>query len=406
MTPPDDTRRREADATRLVHFLREMGSLRRGAATRPRVLTHTVTFRCNARCVMCDSWRLPEQDELSLEEIERIYSQLPTLDVLRLTGGEPFLRKDLGAIVSLGVRRLDPRFVHVTTNGFLTGRIVDLVERRDRAVPLQLLVSVDGVGAKHDEVRGVPESYGRALDTLRALAPRRSELNLTLAVNQTVLDAEGAAHYGPLRDAVGALGVPLHLVIAYRESATYSTERDLERTPDGADHYETHGAFTRAEVAALLDQAEADLGRLARPERMAKGYYLAGLRRRLLGEAGPAAPSCVALHAHMRLFPNGDVPTCQQNTRIVGNLRSSPFAEVWGGLRAREQRAWVKACAGCWAECEVLPSAAYTGELLRHALRRPARLARGSTLPRVRPGAAAAAESFHVPPSGHRAATP
>lgn len=73
----------------------------------------------------------------------------------------------------------------------------------------------------------------------------------------------------------------------------------------------------------------------------------------------------------MRLFPNGDVPTCQFNSRIVGNLRAASFAEVWGSAQATEQRDWVRRCPGCWAECEVLPSAVYTGALARHAVSEP-----------------------------------
>ena len=93
--------RRESTPTRLLRFLDESFTLRRpesARSARPRLLTHTVTFRCNARCEMCDSWKLPDQHELTLEEIERIYSELPPLDVVRLTGGEPFLRSDLGDI--------------------------------------------------------------------------------------------------------------------------------------------------------------------------------------------------------------------------------------------------------------------------------------------------------------------
>lgn len=116
-------------------------------------------------------------------------------------------------------------------------------------------------------------------------------------------------------------------------------------------------------------------GAADRPERLAKSYYLQGLRRRLLGQAGPAGPSCVALHAHLRIFPNGDVPTCQHNTKIIGNLREQSFDEVRESARAGEQRRWVKKCAGCWTECEVLPSAVYAGELATHALRRPIRSA-------------------------------
>jgi hypothetical protein len=56
---------------------------------------------------------------------------------------------------------------------------------------------------------------------------------------------------------------------------------------------------------------------------------------------------------------------CQFNTERVGNLVTQSFDEVWRGVAATESRAWVDACRGCWAECEVLPSAIYTGDILR-----------------------------------------
>lgn len=356
--------------TQLLDTLLSMSGLAAPSPT-PRVLTYTVTFRCNARCVMCDSWRIGRQDELSLSELESIFAQLPTLDAVRLTGGEPFVRQDLCEIVALVEHTLRPRMLHITTNGFLTDRIVDLAERRDRSRPLHVLVSLDGVGAKHDEVRAVPKAWERAMATLEALAPRRRELNLRLAVNQTVLDADGASHYRPLRDALRGLGIKNHLVIAYAESATYSVERDIDRAPDAVGGYTTHGHFTQAALRALLDQAREDLAELPRAERVAKSYYLRGLRQRLLGEGKPEGPECVALRAHLRLFPSGDVPTCQFNSKIVGNLRHQSFGEVWSSVTADEQRRWVARCPGCWAECEVLPSAVYTGALARHVARRP-----------------------------------
>jgi len=59
------------------------------------------------------------------------------------------------------------------------------------------------------------------------------------------------------------------------------------------------------------------------------------------------------------------VPTCQFNTVRAGNLRHQSFAEVWNGVDARRQRQWADACPGCWAECEVVPNALYSGHLLR-----------------------------------------
>lgn len=362
--------------TRLLDALASLSGLAgidgaNGRPMAPRVLTYTVTFRCNARCVMCDSWRIERQDELSLAELQQILPQLPKMDAVRLTGGEPFVRTDLAEIAALVQRHLEPRMLHVTTNGFLTERVIEFAEGRDLRQPLHLLVSLDGVGAKHDEIRAVPKAWERAMATLEALAPRRRELNLRLAVNQTVLDEAGAAHYRPLRSLLARIGIRNHLVVAYSESATYSVERDLDKAPTEVGGYTTHGHFSRAALRSLLDQAREDLGELPRAERLAKSYYLRGLRQRLLGEGEPSNPRCVALRAHLRLFPNGDVPTCQFNSKVVGNLRHDRFEALWSGANVLAQRAWVDKCPGCWAECEVLPSALYTGALARHALRQP-----------------------------------
>ncbi len=100
---------------------------------------------------------------------------------------------------------------------------------------------------------------------------------------------------------------------------------------------------------------------------IAKRYYLRGLLARLRRdrEATRARPPCVALRSHVRLMPDGRVPVCQFNTQTVGDLSAESFRAVWHGTTATESRAWVDACPGCWAECEVMPSAIYTGDLVR-----------------------------------------
>lgn len=363
---------------RTLSFLHGLWQNRPGRALqeRPRFLTYTVTFACNARCIMCDSWKISEKGDLGLPEIEDIFRQLPRLDAVRLTGGEPFVRQDMVAIAELVQRELDPAFLHVTSNGFLSERIVEFCERRPRRLPLQLLISVDGVADKHNQVRGNKKAWDFAMRTLTTLAPRREELNLSLAVNQTIVDAEGAEHYPMLRARLAELDIRTHVVMAYDQSATYSVERDVALQHGEIGSFSTFGEFDAEQIRRLLDQAEADLVNFRWRERLAKRYYLRGIRSRLLGGAQGPNPRCVALRAHLRIFPNGDVPTCQFNSKTAGNLRRQSFAEVWGSARARARRAWVDACPGCWAECEVLPSAIYTGDLFR---RKPRPSREGST---------------------------
>jgi MoaA/NifB/PqqE/SkfB family radical SAM enzyme len=339
---------------------------------------------------MCDSWKLQSPDELSLDEIAAIFNQLPALDAVRLTGGEPFVRRDLGKIADLVRAYLKPLVLHVTTNGFLTDRIVRFCEARDHTTPLYLLVSVDGMAAKHNQVRGLESAWDRTWATLRALAPRQRELRLNLAVNQTIVDAEGVEQYLRLREFLRPHGVRVHTVMAYDQSATYHEKREVDVAPAEIGEFTTFGTFTRADLETLLREAERDLNQFPLWERWARRYYLRGIRQRLLAGQGRPNPACVALNAHLRLFPNGDVPTCQFNSRIVGNLRQQSFAEVWQGATIESQRAWVRRCPGCWAECEVLPSAIYTLDVAQDLFRRdaPSKRALGADAPLATAGAA------------------
>jgi MoaA/NifB/PqqE/SkfB family radical SAM enzyme len=353
---------------RIPGFLRTLRQANRREPGMPRFLTYTVTFTCNARCIMCDSWKMESPDDLRIDEIERIFSELPPMDAVRLTGGEPFIRKDLPQIAELVRTRLRPFFLHITTNGFLSQRIIDFCETRDRSMPLQLLISVDGLRDKHNHVRGRDTAWDSVMKTLHALAPRREELRLSLAVNQTVVDAEGARQYSLLREELRPLGIKNHFVLAYDTSATYNLEREKEIAPSEIGQFTTFGEFGQDQLEALMNEVEDDLKEYPLKERLAKRYYLRGIRNRLLNGHGHPNPKCVALSTHMRLFPNGDVPTCQFNSKTVGNLRHQSFRDVWFGERIRPQRQWVNKCPGCWAECEVLPSAIYTGDLLRETV--------------------------------------
>ncbi len=356
---------------RSLEVLRTVLRNRRGHVGPPRMMTYTVTFTCNARCIMCDSWKKPSPNDLTLEELERIFDQLPRLDGVRLTGGEPFVRKDMLQIAHLAQDKLKPMYLHITSNGFLTDRIVRFAEDRKKDIPVFMLVSVDGVKEKHNHVRGRTTAWDSVMKTLHALAPRQKELNMHLAVNQTIVDAEGAAHYRKLRDILKPLGVYNNVVMAYDASATYNVKDEVELAPTEIGQFTTFGEdFTDDVLKQLLNDVETDLIELPLAQRKAKEYYVRGIRNRLLGNTGEPNPKCVALNTHFRLFPNGDVPTCQFNTKKVGNLRHQSFEEIWYGASDKmgRQRDWVKKCPGCWAECEVLPNSFYTGDLIREAI--------------------------------------
>jgi len=356
---------------RLPSFLLDSYRVRQGKQVLPRLLTYTVTFRCNARCIMCDSWKLQGHNDLKIEEIEAIFKQLPRLDAVRLTGGEPFVRQDLLDITKLAIDHLKPLGIHITTNGFLTDRIIDLCSNRPRKTPLQIMVSLDGLKEKHNHIRGSSIAFSSAIKTVEELAKVQKKWNLDLAVNQTVVDEEGIEQYVLLSEQLKPLGVRHQMVMAYDSSATYSIQRDRDISPKQVGQFTTFGQIASPKLKQLFECVRRDLMQLPWWARLSKAYYLQGIQERLLNDSPDAKytnPTCVALNSHLRLFPNGDVPTCQFNSNIIGNLRNSSFQEVWNSASALSQRQWVGKCPGCWAECEVLPSAIYSLDLLKPSI--------------------------------------
>ncbi|MCB1496374.1 MAG: radical SAM protein, partial [Bauldia sp.] len=93
----------------------------------------SVTDRCDFRCVYCmaeDMTFLPKRDVLSLEDLDRLCSAFVARGVrkLRLTGGEPLVRKNVMSLIRSLSRHLesgDLDELTLTTNGSQLARFAD-----------------------------------------------------------------------------------------------------------------------------------------------------------------------------------------------------------------------------------------------------------------------------------------
>lgn len=355
---------------RLLPLAVSIAKNRTGAVPRPSWCTYLVSYRCNARCGMCDSWRLKPGPELTLPEVRTVFGKIGRLDVVRLTGGEPFLRADLGDIAETVMERSQPSVLHITSNGSRPDLIAAFARSFSRPKRLRFLISLDGLATEHDESRGEDATFDTALETVRRLTEVRRERGIDVAVNHTVISAQSVADHAELRARVEALGVDVQSVLAYADSSMYGLKLRGKKAehlivPQG---YPLHPKLRSANVVGFVEDELARVSKIrSRATRIGKRYYLKGLLSRLNNDRDPAPkPRCVALRSHIRLLPDGRVPVCQFNTETVGSLLTSSFEEVWGsGGPAEDSRRWVDACPGCWAECEVMPSAIYTGDIAR-----------------------------------------
>ncbi len=100
-----------------------------------------------------------------------------------------------------------------------------------------------------------------------------------------------------------------------------------------------HAVQDQTQLQSFFSVIRKDLSRHSGLNRLAKRYYLDGIENRLIHRSGFPNPKCVALSSHMRLLPDGSLPTCQFNSTIVGNLRRQEFNQIWFSDAIARQRA-------------------------------------------------------------------
>jgi cyclic pyranopterin phosphate synthase len=191
-----------------------------------RNLRLSVTDRCNLRCTYCmpeaDYVWLPREDLLNFEEISRLVDIFVELGVdhLRLTGGEPLLRRDLPALVSMLSGKSGLRDIALTTNGILLAD--QAVALRDAGLR-RVTVSLDTLQrdrfialARFDELERVQQGIAAAtrvfggvkLDTVVIKGVNDDELVDLIEYGKSVngevrfieyMDVGGATQWSPRR---------------------------------------------------------------------------------------------------------------------------------------------------------------------------------------------------------------
>ncbi|HHT9117003.1 MAG TPA: radical SAM/SPASM domain-containing protein [Candidatus Hypogeohydataceae bacterium YC38] len=325
----------------------------------PSLCTFLVTWRCELKCYMCRIPGLKDKSEMDTSQVKAIFNDLNTLDVVRITGGEPFVREDLPEIVQHIIRTSNPSTIMINTNGFQTSKIIDFAEAMG-SPRFHFRISLDAVGERHDEIRCLRGAFQRAYDTLKGLVKLREGLGFCVGVNITITK-RNIDQIEPLQRLCQGLGVDLQYQMA-------RDDRYLLEPNDG-DFRQSEFSFfdplSEEELAEIVEGISRDTRSYNFKEGLVKRYFNEGLRNRLLYGKKTPNTRCVALTSHIRILPNGEVPICIHSNTRVGDLTKQSLREIWFGKGIEHYREMVRNCPGCWMPCEVAPNAIYTGSILR-----------------------------------------
>ena len=293
--------------------------------------TVIVTYRCNAKCTMCNRYKVPSkpEEEISLETIRK----LPEMYFTNITGGEPFIRDDLKDIVRELYKKSD-RIV-ISTNGFFTDKIVDLCKEFPQ---IGIRISIEGLEQTNNEIRGLEDGYNRGYTTLKKLVDMGMQ---DVGFGMTVQD-RNAADLVPLYNISDELGM---------EFATASLHNSFY-------FVESHNIIKdRLMVAQNFENLINRLLESNSPKKWFRAYFNHGLinyifsQKRLL--------PCDMSFDTFFIDPYGDVMPCNgtKEKQVMGNLNEQSWDELWNSEQAEKVRKLVRNCdRNCWMIGSVSPA--------------------------------------------------
>lgn len=316
-------------------------------AIAPTILIFNVSYKCDSKCVMCNSWKLPYHDDLTTEEYEKAFSSelFRSIEYVGITGGEPTLRKDMVDIVRIMSENM-PRLRKVTlnTNGFVVKRVVSVLEQivdlaNERGFLFGTRVSLDGMEEAHEGIRRVWNAFERSMETVRALEELQKEkfFNFGLSftfTGQNLEEGEKLYQFCKKENLNVVFAIARYSELAFGNmDLADSTELKPEDFPMLADFFRRRvreSSFTDGD--ALLYQ----------------GYV------KMFGNGMRRTMPCPSMDQGLLLNPNGDLFYCE-NSRAIGNLRKDdPVAAYYDPANlARRRELLEKICPSCASPCFV-----------------------------------------------------
>lgn len=136
---------------------------------------------CNMKCEHCFYWRqLNSPDDLTFDELVKLSNELGPIENLNLSGGEPFLRKEFGAICRQFIRCNGVKEIYVPSNGYYTEKTITQIRESLKEPGLRLFATLAVVaptgGAGRELVRR-PRARAGPVCRQDALPPTRCRLH-------------------------------------------------------------------------------------------------------------------------------------------------------------------------------------------------------------------------------------
>lgn len=280
-----------------------------------------ITYRCNARCQMCNIWKFPtkKEEEVKVRDLEK----LPRMRFTNITGGEPFLREDIEDIVKV-IKKKSKRIV-ISTNGFFTERIINLAKKNK---DIGIRISIEGLSKANNELRGIKNGFDRGLRTLIEL--EHMEIK-DIGFGITVSD-KNAKDLLPLYKLASTMKVEFATATLHNSYYFHKMDNEIMNKEMVTDEFrKLVEEFLKTKTIKNWYRAYFNYGVI---------NYIHGGKRPLPCEAGTEL---------FYMDPFGEIRPCNGMEESMGNIKEKTFGEIWNGEEAKRIRGKVARCQkNCW----------------------------------------------------------
>lgn len=322
-------------------------------------MTFITTNKCNSRCSMCNIWKNKSAEkELSLNEIEKMLRNSTFLKNLRyvgLSGGEPFLRKDLVDLCLLIEKLTKIDTIRITTNGISYHKIkrdLDILLKKSN-LNISIKVSLDGLGETHNKIRGI-NSFDRVKKTLDhlklnlSLYPKKFDVTVGFTILQENFNElfktfkfayENGFNFFYKPAISGNIFSNLNEKFEYSQKMISSIKKQIEKIKK----YELKSKVSRKKIINIINDIfeECVIDFMENPS------------KRVL--------PCYAGRASFVLNYNGEIYPCMILPKSFGNVRNQDFDEIWTSEKAEKIRKYIdKNRCSCITSCDIYPSILYS----------------------------------------------
>jgi MoaA/NifB/PqqE/SkfB family radical SAM enzyme len=257
---------------------------------------------------------------------------------LDITGGEPFLRKDLpdlfDGICALKRGKLKAlRSIAVTSNGLLTDQVLEYTREivnkmKDANMDLVMVCAMDAVGEIHDKVRNFKNAWNKANRTIEGLLKLKESFpNLIIGLKTTVLpvnvaELEKIARYADDR---GLFTIISPCIITNGRYLNPDKANDL--------------AFSQEDIKKMIDFYEKECFEWSYHGNRLIEYFRTGIMKK----------PCSCGFNYFFVRSSGEVFLCPLIPESIGNIKKSPVEDLFHSEKAAPMRKRV----GKYPQCRV-----------------------------------------------------